>query len=808
MKKICRTLLASVLAAVCAGSTGVWAETSVYNYDDGTSASQSSDTGTGTSYELPASNLTQGGVTLDGTSMYNGHIRLFVSKKGRFSLMTTDGDPSLTTDDKKQLLNGIGSASNTSFSTIAVDKDRYIYGENGFSQEPEYSLTDRANLSAVDYGDIHVEQVLAFSNNIATGREDVLAIQYIVTNNGKRSRQVGVRIMLDTMLGSNDKAPFRVAGVGDVTTETEFSGSNIPEYWQAFDSVANPGIISHGAFYRQGDTNPPDLVQLTNWRNVYYNPWTYYASEGTPNNDSAVTVKWEQKTLKPKETRIYTTYYGMSELTQVTAVPLSAGIYSDSAVIYTSVDSQTSLPQYHDLTVTGFIENTGKQVQTNAYLKLELPDNIRLVSGSTAEHTFDRLQPGEIKQVTWVISVKGSSKTGKYPLRLKFGSDSEPEKIIKRYVKVNPKLNNKSSLDETIVQTGDTVTVATTATGGAAPYRYSVSYKCLSQNKWYKVQDFRSTDTVEIVPDEISKYAVLVTVKDANGSTSAKVLSFTANGPLKNLSTIDKTKIHTGAGNTAKITLTAADGRGGYQYSVLYKKSTDAKWTTLQSYSDNQTVTFKPTSVGKYYLNAYVKDRSGNKVVKTFTLTVTSTLTNTSTLSASSIHIGSSATIKASCSGGQIPYQYRISYKKSTSDSWITLQSYSENTSVTLTPKTVGDYDIRVEVKDRYDTVVVKNLTLKVNTTLQNTAKISSTSIRVGSTVTVTCNASGGKGTYLYSVRYRLKDSTDWKILQNLSTKPTTVIKPPKAGNYEVRVDVKDDTGVIKEKFFSLTVKK
>ena len=93
--------------------------------------------------------------------------------------------------------------------------------------------------------------IYSFVNNVSTDKEDVMEIKYVVKNNDSVSHHVGTRIMLDTMLGNNDDAPFRVQGTGSVTTETEFTGDDIPQYWQAFDSLTEPTVVSQGTFVRQ-----------------------------------------------------------------------------------------------------------------------------------------------------------------------------------------------------------------------------------------------------------------------------------------------------------------------------------------------------------------------------------------------------------------------------------------------------------------------------------------------------------------------------------------------------------------------------
>lgn len=142
-----------------------------------------------------------------------------------------------------------------------------------------------------------------------------MEIKYTITNVGEVEKPVGLRIMLDTMLGGNDAAPFRVPQYGSITMETEFVGEEIPQFWQAFDNLSNPSVIAQGRFYKSAD-NKPDRVQFTNWNRVYNNSWGYSVNPSYSNGDSAVSVIWDETVFQPNESREYFTYYGLSEFTE------------------------------------------------------------------------------------------------------------------------------------------------------------------------------------------------------------------------------------------------------------------------------------------------------------------------------------------------------------------------------------------------------------------------------------------------------------------------------------------------------------
>lgn len=370
---------------------------------------------------------------VEDDGMSNEYLRLISYSNGWFRLNTTEGDPALSSDNDKLLLYH----KDTSYSTIVIDGAVNKFGEAGI-EEPVYDFGNESQTIVATYGDITVKQILTFANNASTNRRDVLEIKYVVTNNGTESHKIGTRIMLDTMLGDNDDAPFRVPGTGNLTTEKEYSGSSIPQYWQAFDSLTNPTVISQGSFLR-GNENQPDKVQFTNWRRVKNTPWNYEVSEGSSNGDSAVSVIWNEKDLAAGETRTYSTYYGLSELTQDVAPPLALSMYCDSTANY---DPTTG--NYMPVDVTAYIENIGNGDAKNAYLRIELPDEMELADseGGADEGVdvefFDNLYVGNIESRTWKIKILNSIKPNTtYPITIVCGADGVEEKKVTRYITIS-----------------------------------------------------------------------------------------------------------------------------------------------------------------------------------------------------------------------------------------------------------------------------------------------------------------------------------------------------------------------------------
>ena len=192
----------------------------------------------------------------------------------------------------------------------------------------------------------------------------------------------------------------------------------------------------------------------------------------------------------------------------------------------------------------------------------------------------------------------------------------------------------------------------------------------------------------------------------------------------------------------------------------------------------------------------------------TFVADYVEPLANTSTISATSIKLGETVTLTGKATGGTSPYTYAMLYKKKSDTKWTTKQNFSENITASIKPANATNYDVCIKVKDSTGTIEKKFFTVKVtNVALTNNSTISATSITLGETVTLTGKATGGTSPYTYAMLYKKKTDTKWTTKQDFKENATVSIKPANAVEYDVCVKVKDTTGTVEKKYFSVTVK-
>ena len=367
-------------------------------------------------------------------------------------------------------------------------------------------------------------------------------------------------------------------------------------------------------------------------------------------------------------------------------------------------------------------------------------------------------------------------------------------------------LVNNSTVSATSVTTGTAVTLSGKASGGTTPYKYAFYYKLSTASSYTTIGTaFGSATTGSFTPTTAGTYNVKITVKDNASKTADKTYNVAVTAPLANNSTISATKQNTGA--TVTLTGKASGGTTPYKYAFYYKLSSATNWTTLgTAYGTATTASFAPTKSGTYNIKISVKDNKGTVADKTLTYTALDPLVNKSTLNASKLPAGNPVIITGAASGGTAPYKYAFYYKRTTSTKWNTLGTeYGTETTAKFTPQQEADFDIKVNVRDNNGTIVTKKLSFIAASPLVNNSQVSTLRAIVGTKLTLTGAASGGTAPYKYAFLYKLSTASKWVTLGTAYDGSTTAsFKPGNIGTYDIRINVKDSTGGVTSKSFSV----
>jgi hypothetical protein len=379
--------------------------------------------------------------------------------QGRFAIETTGGDPLRNNDDNKPLVYGRPKPW-TSYTTIWLNEDLYVFGGStgrragktglyGDIVYPPYVKEGSIYTTTRINDQIQIEQILTIVKSSTTGLYDSVQIEYRVENISQEIQKVGLRIMLDTMLGQNDGAPFRI-GNDVVTVDKLYYKKQLPAFWQAFDTISNPSVTSQGSFIGAGLT-PPDQVYLADWGsladevwNFDFNPGEDFLRKGEYEIDSAIAIYWVPQLLKPGETRSYITNYGLGGITIVPGL-LSLGVTSPAEVTFDTPEK--SFP------IIAYVENTSEITAKDVKIKLDLPDYL---TAQGKERNLGDLESGGIAQVVWNIQLSGRlpQKT-KYMVKVE-AKNTDSNQVVREIKFVGPPelTTNLRMIDQLRVEKG------------------------------------------------------------------------------------------------------------------------------------------------------------------------------------------------------------------------------------------------------------------------------------------------------------------------------------------------------------------
>ena len=397
---------------------------------------------------------------------------------------------------------------------------------------------------------------------------------------------------------------------------------------------------------------------------------------------------------------------------------------------------------------------------------------------------------------------------GTYDVCIKVRDTSEI--VLNKYFTVtvtDSTLEEMSSISAEEISYGNTVTMTAKGNGGTGTYQYSFLYKKSSASSWTTLSAFGEKSTFDFIPAAIGTYDICVKVKDTAGTTVKNYFTLTVtNSTLENSSSISSESI--AFGETLVLNGIATGGVGDYSYAYYYKKSTSKNWTTIKSFSAVNSVQFKPSLVGQYSICIKTKDKSGTVQNQYFTVEVQSTLENHSCVIKDSIILGESVNLMGVADEGSGSYQYAYYYKKTSVTNWTTLKGFSNSASMDFKPTVIGDYDLCIKVKDTSGTVEKSYFKLNVTkSTIANISSISSEEINKGERVLIDGVVSGGLGKYQYAFYQKKSDASSWTELQKFGDNSSVVFVPNDAAVYNVCVKIKDESGTVAKKYFTLTVK-
>jgi hypothetical protein len=215
---------------------------------------------------------------------------------------------------------------------------------------------------------------------------NTVRIRYVIENKSKKAHKVGMRFMLDTLIGSNDGVPFTVPGSANlISTHADYTDpASVPDFVQALETgnLEKPGTVAHLSTKLGGNLEAPSRLSLTNWMG---GP-PYEVPVRDLSGDSAIVMYWAIKELKPGEKRNLGFAYGLGDVAAAKGGNMGVTVSG-------------SFEENTEFTVTAYLSNPTKG-QT---VELKLPSGLDLARG-TAKMTVPTPPAGKsLSIVTWHV---------------------------------------------------------------------------------------------------------------------------------------------------------------------------------------------------------------------------------------------------------------------------------------------------------------------------------------------------------------------------------------------------------------------
>ncbi len=369
---------------------------------------------------------------------------------------------------------------------------------------------------------------------------------------------------------------------------------------------------------------------------------------------------------------------------------------------------------------------------------------------------------------------------------------------------------NKSDME-----LGETVKLIAASANGTGTVKYLYEYCPDGSTSYTTIQSASTATSCSFKPSAKGLYHLRVTATDGAGKKATATADVTAHQALKTSITLSSTQVSIGEAVTVKGG--ASGGITPYSYKISVMLPGSSTYTTLKDYNTTSSYIYKPEKSGTHMLRFECKDNYGSVNYSEAGLNVsggssTNEFTNTSTLGATSVQSGQSVVFNGSATGGKAGYTFEYLYKISTASSWTNIANgYTKSTSAVVIPTTKGTYNAKINAKDGNGTVKTKTFTFTVtasDTSFANKSSVSATSILIGEKITLNGAAVNGTTPYSYAYYYKKNTGSSWVTLgTEYGTATSVKIKPSAAVPYDVMINVKDKSGNVKSKYFSIKVK-
>jgi hypothetical protein len=253
---------------------------------------------------------------------------------------------------------------------------------------------------------------------------DTCLIKYRLENIGKAPHSVGLRFLLDTLIGDNDGVPFTLPGEQSlVKTMKDFpTPRDVPDFIQVLErpNLQDPGMVLQLNLRVSDKLKAPDRVSLTKFPPEGMKRWEVPMVPMA--DDSSVILYWQPAELKPKQTRDLGFTYGLGSV----SINRSSG---GGAAAKLGVTVGGSFYAGGELSVVALISDPNTRE-----VSIEVPTGLTLLDAKTQKQQVPKHVDGRPSPVTWRLR---AAQSGTFTINV--STEGASRQTQGRRIRIEPK---------------------------------------------------------------------------------------------------------------------------------------------------------------------------------------------------------------------------------------------------------------------------------------------------------------------------------------------------------------------------------
>ena len=543
---------------------------------------------------------------------------------------------------------------------------------------------------------------------------------------------------------------------------------------------------------------------------------TITVKSGTRTSSCLLSVGVDLKSVTIENIKSYTYSPNASSYTPKPVVKYNGETLIEDSDYTLTYANNTSVTTSASVTITGIGNYIGSVKKTFKISAKPMTDpDIKVAAIPSYQYTGKAITPNVkvtcgnvtlVKGVDYSVVYLGNSKVGTATVKIT-GKGNYTNSVNTNFT-IYAELTNTSSVSETTIVKGSSITLKGSAAGGVGPYKYKYFCRPAGSSKYAALTDATTKETYTHKPARAIEYTYAVKVSDAKGSTKTEYFTVNVLPSVTNTSKVNSAAITNG--EEVVLTASATGGIGPYKYKYFCRPEGSSKYAALTSSPVTATTyKHKPARSINYTYAVKAYDSKGNTATKYFKVKVSAKpLVNESSISATSIKKGASVTLTAKATGGTAPYKYKYFCRPAGSSKFTALTDATTATTFKHKPARAIKYEYAVKISDAKGNTLTKYFTVEVvDNPVVNNSTISATSIKKGASVTLTAKATGGTAPYKYQYFCKTSTASSYAKLTDVTTSTTFKHTPSRTLNYVYAVKVIDANGETKTKTFTVTVK-